>query len=300
MSIEQEIKEHFSGMTNGMRQLMRVGPIYIAWSFREKERYGVAIPYSGEEFHESFNSCYIDSDTFSILGTNCQRFLILSSIGESSRNEFATVCAHFVNPGDNGENRSSINDNPKTWWIHWRDLMGNAVREKNVYDVIAEMLVLKHLYMQDHSIQWTAAIEGTKDIENASHSFEVKSTKKRESSKITISSIFQLDTQKPVSLYFCRVEESAQGVSIEDAKKLLVDVGFDGAVIENRLQNLGIKNSFERTKKFRILETKKFEIDDRFPRITLSSFKGDVLPKGIAGISYSVDLDCLQGDAVKL
>lgn len=300
MSIEQEIKEQFSGRANGMRQLNRVGLGYPAWTFRENERYGVAIPYNGEEFHESFNSCYIDTESFSMLGANVQSYLILSAFGESSRNEFASICTHFVDPGENGMVRAGIEADPKTWWLRWRDLMGNAVREKNVYDVIAEMLVLKHLYEQDHSIQWTAAIEGTKDIENDVHSYEVKSTKKRENSEITISSVFQLDTQKPVSLYFCRVEESAQGVSVEDAKELLVTAGFDGNIIEDRLQNMGIRNSFERSKKFRILEVKRFEVDDNFPRITLSSFKGDSLPNGVTKIKYSVDLNGLQGAVVQL
>lgn len=300
MSIEREIKEQFCGRTNGMRQLHSVGLDFPAWTFRDNERYGVAILYNGEEFHESFNSCYIDTDSFSMLGTTPKKYLILSALGESSRNEFASVCEHFVEPGLNGENRACVESDPKTWWLRWRDLMGNAVREKNVYDVIAEMLVLKHLYERDHSIQWTASIEGTKDIENEDRSFEVKSTKKRESSEITISSVYQLDVQKPVSLYFCRVEESNQGVSIEDAKNMLIMVGFDGGIVENRLQDMGFRNSFERSKKFRLLEVKRFEVDEKFPRITLNSFKGDTLPSGVTKINYSVDLCGLRGESVQL
>ncbi len=45
---------------------------------------------------------------------------------------------------------------PLDWWKKWRELMGNAISNKEAYSVIAEMMVLDDLYVNDNTIEWTA------------------------------------------------------------------------------------------------------------------------------------------------
>lgn len=296
-----EIKEHFSSrFHDGFRPLKGLDEEYPAWTMRNGARYGVLVPYSGFDFHEEFNGCFIDSETLYLKNGSGNRYLVLSAVEESFRNEFAVICNYFVNPGPSGLERNTLLKEPRNWWLRWRNLLGNAVREKRVYDVIAEMLVLKFLYKKDKSVSWTATIAGTKDIENEVKSYEVKSTKKRSSSTVTISSLYQLDSAKSMALVFCRMEESSQGVSIDEVKESLVKSGYSKDEIEKHLQDMGIRSSFERSKKFRVLESKIFEVDEKFPRITPASFKKDSYPEGVLSIEYVIDLSSVPGKALKL
>ena len=68
---------------------------------------------------------------------------------------------------------------PLDWWKKWRELMGNAISSKEAYSVIAEMMVLDDLYVNDNTIEWTAVNAGSHDIEGYESSYEVKSTVKR-------------------------------------------------------------------------------------------------------------------------
>jgi len=266
-----------------------------AFIIRIPDGYGVAIPVSDEmEVAERFNSCNFRTGTLSLNGFPAN-YLMLISAFEEYRYEFASLCAEFVDSGKDGVNRQSILQNPLDWWENWRGLVGNTNKDKRVYNVIAEMMVLEHKLKTDPSAEWTATRMGSHDIECDSESCEVKSTCKRYGAEVVIAGQHQLEHNKPLFLYFCRMEESLEGVSINDMQKRLANAGYDAGKLEIEIEGQGFeRGSSIRNKKYKFLEKRKFAVDESFPAITKHSFKTDCFPVGIVHIQYTVDLDILN------
>ena len=96
-------------------------------------------------------------------------------------------------------------------------------------------------YRDDKTTEWAATRSGSHDIECTTESVEVKSTIKRYGATITISGQHQLEHVKPLWLYFCRMEESLEGFSINDAKDILVANGYDENKLEIELERQGFE-----------------------------------------------------------
>lgn len=262
---------------------------------RDNEGYGVAIEFDDiRDISEKFANSRLFSRTLAIGGIE-KKYLILSCMLDSLRYEFATVCAQFVEPGIDGMDRKNLMSEPLEWWKKWRELMGNTISNKEAYSVIAEMMVLDDLYTQDNTVEWTAVNSGSHDIEGNESCYEVKSTVKRYGATITISGQHQLQSLKRLQLYFCRLEQSRTGISINDMKDRLVADGYDKDKIEQQLYQLGYERGASiREEKYKVLEKRKYEVDDTFPKITKASFKDDHIPESITQITYTIDLDGLE------
>ncbi|WP_289489968.1 PD-(D/E)XK motif protein, partial [Klebsiella pneumoniae] len=89
------------------------------------------------------------------------------------------------------------------------------------------MWVLEFKLKTDPSAEWTAIRMGSRDIECAEEICEVKSTCKRYGAEITIAGQHQLVHKKPLYLYFVRMEESVEGISVNDMKNRLIQAGYD-------------------------------------------------------------------------
>lgn len=296
MRVIDEIREGFASLdTNGARLISALPIDYPAYVLRTNDGYGVAIEVDESfEISERFNSCRFHTGQLRMDG-NVKNYLMLDSMFEDYRFEFASFCTEYVEPGKNGENRKSILADPYVWWERWRELVGNTSREKRVYNVIAEMLALAAKYGEDKTTEWAATKSGSHDIECETESVEVKSTIKRYGATITISGQHQLEHVKPLWLYFCRMEESLEGVSINDAKQILISNGYDENRIEIELERQGFeKGSSARNKKYKVLEKRKYEVNNSFPRIVKESFKGDQYPRAVVHIEYTIDLDGME------
>lgn len=289
-SLINEIRMHFASQVQGIRQLTNLPNDYAAFSFRQGVEYGVAIRLSNNmEIYEEASQITLKS--MNIMG---HFYLALSCCDEEFRNEFAKFGCYFVAPGENGETRDTLLSTPYKWWEGWIGMLGNRISSKNGYTVIAEMIALCELYATDKSIKWTASQAGSHDIESDNGSFEIKSSLKKAETKVTISSQFQLDSVKPLQLWFIRMEESAQGISINDLKNQLISLGYSSTQIESELEHKGfISGNRIRDRKYVVLEKRKFDVDSNFPRIVESSFKNDVYPKNIVKILYTIDLEGL-------
>ena len=293
MEIVKEIREYFASLPNpGAREIESLPPYSKAYVIRIAEGYGVAIEVDEKmEVSEKFNSIRLHTGPITINGVT-KNYLILRSAFEEFRYEFAALCAEFVDLGENGKNRMALVSDPYTWWVKWKELVGNTNRELRVYNVIAELMVLNHKYRTDHTTEWTATRMGTHDIECVDESGEVKSTIKRYGTSITISGQHQLQHIKRLYIYFCRLEESLEGVSINDLKSQLIENGYDEGKLEIELERQGFERGANiRNKKYKALEKRKYEVDDKFPRIVNESFKGDRYPSGITHIEYTIDLE---------
>ena len=296
MTILEEIRDAFASMQSyGAMPVKGLDDEYMAYIVRIPDGYGVAIPVDNKmEIAENFNSCKFRTGLLSIGGVP-SNYLMLISAFEEYRYEFASLCTELLNPGENGKDRRALLDNPLNWWKRWKELVGNGIKERAVYSVIAEMYVLEHKLKSDPSAEWTATRMGSRDIECNGESGEVKSTCKRYGAEINISGQHQLEHKKPLYLYFIRMEESLEGISVNDMKKRLVNAGYDSGKLEIELQHQGFeRGSSIRDRKYRILEKRKYVVDESFPYITKESFKNNQLPSGITHIVYTVDLDAVS------
>lgn len=296
MNIVDEIRECFATLnTYGALKICNMPEEYIAYVIRIADGYGVAVPVDNTmEVAENFNSCKFRTGTLSIGGIQ-SNYLMLISAFEEYRYEFATVCAAMITPGENGKDRKALIETPLAWWKKWKELMGNNIKERKTYSIIAEMYVLGYKLSQDPSAEWTASRMGSHDIECSQASCEVKSTRKRYGAQIIVSGQHQLFHGKPLYLYFLRMEESRDGVSINDMKDKLIGQGYDAIKLETELQRIGFeRGASARNIKYKILEKREYAVDSSFPRITNESFKDNHLPMGITHIEYTVDLDALN------
>lgn len=296
MTILDEIRDGFASMTSiGALRIASLPDEYMAYIIRIPDGYGVAIPVNSDmEVAENFNSCKFRTGLLSIGGTP-SNYLMLFSAFEEYRYEFASLCAELLSPGENGKDRQNLLDNPLDWWKRWKELVGNDLKERAIYCIIAELLVLEHKLATDPTAEWAATRKGSHDIECAEESCEVKSTCKRYGAEITIAGQHQLLHNKPLYLYFLRMEESHEGVSINDMKARLIQAGYNPGKLEIELQQQGLEHGASiRNHKYKILEKRKYIVDEKFPCITRESFKNNQPPAGITQIVYTVDLDAVK------
>lgn len=296
MTILEEIRDGFASMTSySAMKINNLTDEFTAFIIRIPDGYGVAIPVDRDlTVAESFNSCKFRTGLLSIEGSP-SNYLMLISAFEEYRYEFASLCAELVTPGENGKERNALLDSPLNWWKKWKELVGNGIKERAVYSIIAEMRVLEHKLRTDPSAEWAATRMGSHDIECDEESCEVKSTCKRYGAEINIAGQHQLIHNKPLYLYFLRMEESLEGVSVNDMKQRLIAAGYDSGRLETELQQQGLEfGASIRDRKFKILEKRKYVVDETFPCITRESFKDKCLPAGITQVVYTVDLDALS------
>jgi len=291
MNLLNEIQEYFAAKVNGMRPLLNIPEDYPAYTFRDNHTFGVAIHCDYEKaVVENSANARMELKSF-IMDGKPQNFLILKCSDENLRLEFARICMQFIDPGEDGELRKSLLKDPVAWWNRWTDLLGNKKTSKECYSVIAELIVLDYLFQKDNTIVWAAEHAGSHDIESASASFEVKSTVKKTETTVTISSQYQLYSTKPLSLYFCRMEQSLAGFSINDMVGILVSHGYDNGLLEHQLSSFGFeKGTSARDIKYKVLERRKYIVDENFPKITHESFKGNKFPTAVTKIIYTIDL----------
>lgn len=296
MTILEELRDGFASMTSiGALKINSLPNEYMAYIIRIHDGYGVAIPVDdGMEVAENFHSCKFRTGLLSI-GGNPSNYLMLFSAFEEYRYEFASLCAELLSPGENGKDRRDLLSNPLAWWKRWKELVGNDLNERAIYSIIAELLVLEHKLASDPTTQWAATRKGSHDIECAEESCEVKSTCRRYGAEITIAGQHQLVHNKPLYLYFLRMEESQEGVSINDMKTRLIKAGYNSGKLEMELQQQGLEHGASiRNQKYKTLEKRKYTVDEKFPCITRESFKNNQPPTGITQIVYTVDLDAVK------
>lgn len=295
MTLLEEIRQFFATQLIGASRIKNLPDGFPAYVLRTHEWFGVAVEYNSDTaVSEHFANATFLTAPFLLAG-EAKNLLLLTSYVEDLRNEFAYVCAQFVDPGIDGGDRASLLSDPLSWWKKWKTLLGNSISNRAPYSVICELLALEHVLCEDPSAEWTATKAGSHDIESPTRSCEVKSTIVRYGADVTISGQFQLMASKPLDLYFCRVEESPTGISINDMKERLVSAGYNESLLELQLAAQGYEfGSSDRDKKYSVLEKRLIHIDDKFPKLTEHSFKGDVIPKGISHITYTVDLDAVE------
>ncbi len=301
MSLIKELRDDFMGIRDG--QVISVSgfendDVIVFRNRTEGIMVGIKIGPEVPSISETFTSCHLFDSYFTNKEKN-NRYLFLACKELGFSHEFASLCCDFVDPGEDGRYRKELLSDPFTWWKKWIELLGNTVTERNVYSVIAEMIVLDHLFQKDKTVVWTAANAGVRDLETESQSIEVKSTVRRTEYEAVISSSFQLKSKKPLWLVFVRMEENSHdGYSIADMYGQLIQHGYDSVKLQKELKQQGIDLTNHICKiKYRIIERIRYRVDDNFPKIVDSSFVDGRIPKGVDKITYTVDLNSVNGEA---
>jgi hypothetical protein len=300
MNLLNEIRSGFANLTEGgMLSLGTLEVPYNGWVFREEERFGVALELpAAMTISERFAGARLSTSDREFAG-EIHHLLRLESSYEALRNEFAVVCAQLIDPGDRGNARKALLADPLAWWANWRQLLGNAVREHNAYSVLGELLAFERLRHQGRNPEWLGPLAGSVDLETPTAGYEVKSTICRYESVIHISGQFQLAPVegRKVFLVHQRLEPVPYGDSIEMVGERLRRDGVRGESMERLLSQCGLEaGCAARMETFKLLESRLFVVDENFPRITPASFTNGVVPEGILGIEYQVDLSGLSSE----
>lgn len=296
--LRKEIEKWFAAYDkDGAYQLESIGDeAFPGWAYHHGIEYGVFIKYDGEEYSDAFSGAFIKTAMVKIADGVEESVLVLCCYNKEIRNSFAHLCADFVLPGDNGEQRKRIVSDPASWWKEWKTLLGNSQRNRMVYDVIGELMTVVKLLEEGYQPKWTAVRSSTHDIELEDCSYEVKSTVNKSASLIHVNNQFQLISDKPVYLIFNRMEESLTGDSINDIMKRIETFAPESTDGYNQyLSEIGYSpGNPDRKRKFKLLERRKYTVDESFPRITPDYFIKGKYPNGIIHVEYTVDLDGLE------
>ncbi|SER70653.1 PD-(D/E)XK motif protein [Salisediminibacterium halotolerans] len=286
MYLENEIKEKFANLQKGSAFELNNADAWI-FMFRDGT-YGAAIPYSGSDVNESYANVKFYSAHVAF-GSEEQQCLVLSSSLFHLRNEFALICTNFIDPGVDQSNRQTVLADPIDWWRKWQELLGNAVKEKQIHGLLGEMIAVKYLKEHHSEVKWKPTDYSTHDIEAGEQAYEVKSTTSKYDEIISVSSQYQL--RDPDYLLFCRFEKGAGGRSIDDVLKELHSMGIDQSVINKEIEALGFPaGSQARKEKFILLEMRLYEVNDDFPGRHLNEFLTNMNDPSIAKVTYDIDL----------
>ena len=273
---------------------------YKSWTIKISEGYGVAIPVdNNEEIFEYFAGAHYFTKDIILNNAEQEHVLMLVTQKEDIKDQFAALCAELLNPGKNGELRKELSQSPVTWWMAWKDLLGNKNVDLCIYDVLSELWTLKYLAEHGEHAEWNGPSGTTYDIDCESFFTEVKSTTSRNKRQITLSNLFQLDPPKGKKLFLvlCQVESSATGISINSLVESLEDLGYSSLVINGKLRKLGLEKGMSARKRYYVLHAAtKYTVDESFPAIRETSFVGGVLPSGVMSINYTITLDGISGE----
>lgn len=194
-------------------------------------------------------------------------------------------------------NETRILENPIVWIDEWKDMLGDSKKKYRIYDVIGELLALKYVYSLDKDAHWQASAMGVHDIESNEKCYEVKSTISRENTIITISSAFQLTSEKDLLLIFYRLEEDKTSkYSIDYLVSEIVELGYSASELETELSRLGYSYGMKsRKKSYNILESREYVVDkENFPTITIEDINRFAPKNNIIGFKLTLDLSGIE------
>lgn len=297
MNLLENIKTNFSkGYIDKAMEITALPSEFIAWTIKQAHWIGVAIALNKDiEFSERFANVRLYTERKVVISGEEYTLLILRCDTPELRDEFSTICYHFVDPGEKGENRKVLMIKPEEWWNKWKSLIGNRDTDTEVYSILGELLTLDYLLKKGIDAKWQGVEGGVQDIQTEICNYEVKSTTSRYGYEVTINSIYQLKNKgAKLKLAFCRFEKAAVGIDLNTIISGLTSLGYSEVLLEKAMEASGFeKGCTARRKKYRLIEMKLYNVDDNFPAISESSFKGDVIPKNILRINYTVDLSGL-------
>ena len=243
-----------------------------------------------EKFKESFANISLKSETYIINNREKSGLSICGNPDDFSIPVFINICRAFYEPTD-----GQLEDNlkyPEKWVREWKINIGNKLSCKPTYQILGELLGIEELILKGYqNVIWEGPKSGVNDISARGEEaifVEVKSTIQRTSTEVIMPEEYEI--QKAHYLLFYRFEDTPSGeLSLESQITNLKKIGFDCQEF-NRLLSL---DTSILCKKYHLLETKSYIIDDNFPN-RQKGFINGTKPPGIGHIQYGVLLGGLD------
>ncbi|MGP4106771.1 PD-(D/E)XK motif protein [Virgibacillus sp. L01] len=306
MELAEQIRRKFANLSKGNASIVEgIGELYASWAIKFQDSYGVGIEVDSEiKINESFaNVSYYTAD-FIIEGEN-KYLLLLSSQDESLRNEFAGICALFLEPGENGDKRGQLKANPINWWLNWKNLIGNRNVEKTIHGVLGELITLFYLkkyVMNDIKEENWSGPEGKSiDIVTKTNKYEIKTSLIKYNNIVTISGQYQLEPNSQMSLVLVKLEDpgtenkGGSFTSIDSMIEKLAELGMDWKKLSSKVNRLGFKeNSLDRKRDFRLLQILEYPVNDDFPLLSTEALKDVKQKDRILQLTYKINLAGLE------
>lgn len=276
---------------NKMNGIIKIDDYYV---IKNDNYLGVALDnVNNITIDEMFSNVKINSSNIYIANEEINIIMLTSSL-LTHKKEFALFCSQFLEYGYNNENRNLILNDPLTWWKGMRELIGNQFTEFKPYDIIAELLVLEHLAVNNQKPEWNGPSGSSVDVVSNDKFYEVKSTTVRYENQVTISSQFQLESNnQDLFLIYIKMEKLDGAESINKIlKRLINNPNVNYELIIEKLKKRGYReNSSNRDISYAIHEIRCYTVDENFPKITINSFKDNKIHENIKKIKYVVDLN---------
>lgn len=184
----------------------------------------------------------------------------------------------------------------------WRELLerepAGTISMEKLVGIFGELWFLREMIQRNSNAirYWTGPRGAPHDFSIGNLAIEVKSTLARRGLFIEIHGHDQLELPPNGSLYLSilKLEQvPLLGESVPEMIEAIVNFGGDKHTLLQMLAQVDIRLlAFDQYKdiRFRLNESRIYEVDDKFPGITSRSFVGGTLPQGIISLSYQIDL----------
>ena len=190
--------------------------------------------------------------------------------------------------------RSTIED--------FRSLLQRAgsleVDKRTIAGLVAELVVLNRLLERSSSAwkAWCGPVGNRHDFRTGDTSLEVKAALRPDAATITINGLEQLEVPTQGTLHLFRIVlESVHGgvLSVSDLVRRAMSLAREPQELMELIVAAGCKDvdaeQWNRHR-FRIESEHLYEIRPGFPRLVMSMLNDGVVPHGVHGVTYHVDL----------
>lgn len=164
--------------------------------------------------------------------------------------------------------------------------------------LIGELVVLEKLTAELPTAleSWTGPIGQRHDFRRRDIALEVKTSLRSDASRVIIHGPEQLLPPSDGRLYLAHVRiEPVNGgpLSVAELHREIIEHGADQVILDERLAELGCRDPDAdewNTMSFALEGIDIYTLSPGFPSITPASFSESVLPVGVVGLTYEIDL----------
>lgn len=184
----------------------------------------------------------------------------------------------------------------------WRELLARehkiTLTASELIGLYGELWFLRELVkLNSNSLSlWRGPFGERFDFYSGKTAVEVKTTRQRKGKNLIIHGHDQLEEPPNGDLYLCRIQVEIAPNADETIHDIIADLQnleSDQYLLQRALAQLGFPAGSKEEYldyAFNVLEVDVYLVNDKFPRITKTSFKNDNLPSGIVSLEYSIDL----------
>ncbi len=256
---------------------------------RGATEYQLAIPFDKEgDYSDEFVGIKLSKGSITFDGKSFN-VLYLHAVDTIDLEKFACIGQQFLSL----KSRKAIIENPYDWCDRWREIFGDSIKHKMIFDVLGEMMALRAILKTDPTVKWEGPNSGSQDIVGEKHLYEVKTTTAKKESVVHINSAIQLKGSKPESLVFVRLERMPYGETIDKLEADLIALGYPKNEIEACLLEKGIiKGSKYRKVSYDLIEIRDYPVSpETFPTVSLEKLNEGAPMRNITDYQLTLDLD---------